>query len=365
MKKKLLALIFISILFGGCAENACFKTAGGKWPDTDGVHINAHSPGFLYHEGTYYWYGQQYDGKTYLPDCNKDWIGTRVDATGVACYSSKDLYNWKNEGLALSAIKDDLDHDLHTSKVIERPKVIYNAKTKKFVMWMHIDSMDYSKAATGVAISDSPTGPFKYVHGFRPNAGLWPINVTKADKTSSENNRLKRDQKGGQMARDMTLFVDDDGKAYHFYSSEDNITTHVSLLTDDYLRAAGKYKRLFIDRSMEAQVVFKRGGKYYFIASGCTGWEPNPARSAVADSIWGPWKELGNPCVGKNADKTFNAQSTYVLKVHGKDDAFIFISDGWKPYDLMDSRYLWLPIEFDGDRIIVKWQDDWDMSVFD
>jgi len=35
------------------------------------------------------------------------------------------------------------------------------------------------------------------------------------------------------MAREMTLFVDDDGKAYHIYSSEENSTTHISLLTDD------------------------------------------------------------------------------------------------------------------------------------
>ena len=40
---------------------------------------------------------------------------------------------------------------------------------------------------------------------------------------------FRRDHDGGQMARDMTLFVDDDGKAYHIYSSESNSTLHLSL----------------------------------------------------------------------------------------------------------------------------------------
>ena len=54
----------------------------------------------------------------------------RTDVTGVSCYSSKDLLNWKFEGIVLPAVKDDEKHDLHPSKVLERPKVIYNEKTK-------------------------------------------------------------------------------------------------------------------------------------------------------------------------------------------------------------------------------------------
>ena len=73
---------------------------------------------------------------------------------------------------------------------------------------------------------------------------------------------------------------------------------------DDYLKPAGKYARIFIGRSMEAPVVFKRGKKYYSIASDCTGWQPNAARSAVADNIFGPWTELGNPCRGNGAEQT-------------------------------------------------------------
>lgn len=56
----------------------------------------------------------------------------------------------------------------------------------------------------------------------------------------------------------MTLFVDDDNKAYHICSSESNSVIHISELTDDYLGLTGKYVRAFIGRKMEAPAIFKR-----------------------------------------------------------------------------------------------------------
>ena len=60
------------------------------------------------------------------------------------------------------------------------------------------------------------------------------------------------------------------------------------------------------------------------ITSGCTGWEPNAARLLVADDIMGEWTEFPNPAKGKGAHRTFESQSTYILPVEGKKDAFIF-----------------------------------------
>jgi beta-galactosidase len=336
---------------------------GEVWRDTGGNPINAHGGAILLHEGVYYWYGENKSGRTYLPDCNKSWGGTRVDVTGIACYSSTNLCDWKSEGIVLRPVPKDEDHDLFPAKVVERPKVIFNRATKKFVMWIHIDTADYAASRSGVAVSDSPSGPFHYLGSFRPNAGVWPENVTAEDKVQGQDNHLARDFHKGQMARDLTLFVDDDGPAYQFYSSEANPTMHVSLLTPDYLRPAGKYRRIFVGRSMEAPAIFKRNGKYYLIASGCTAWAPNPARSAVASSPWGPWHELGNPCVGKDADITFNSQSTFVLPIPGSEPAFIFMADRWKQWDLADSRYLWLPLEFSAEgNPLLHYRDRWSLS---
>jgi hypothetical protein len=310
---------------------------GEVWLDAAGQPINAHGGGMLFHKGTYYWYGENKAGRTWLPKSTKAWDGYRVDVTGIRCYSSKDLLRWQNEGLVLKAVSDDPDHDLHPSKVCERPKVLFNPRTKKFVMWMHIDSQDYKSARAGVAVADQPTGPFTYLESVRPE---------------------------GQDSRDQTLFQDDDGKAYRIYSSEDNDTTYVSLLTDDYLKHSGRFARVFEKRRMEAQVVFKHADRYWFIASGCTGWDPNPARSAVADSIWGPWKELGNPCRGRKAARTFGGQSTFVFPAPGRENAFIFMADRWNKKRLPDSRYLWLPLVFDGGRPVLPWRASWDLSFF-
>ena len=76
---------------------------GQVWLDTDGRPIQAHGGGMLFHDGVYYWYGENKDG----PTLNKN----RVDIIGISCYSSRDLYRWKFEGLALKAVQDDTSHD--------------------------------------------------------------------------------------------------------------------------------------------------------------------------------------------------------------------------------------------------------------
>lgn len=331
----------ISLLVAGCkpsdkkAEETSEIVSGEVWKDTEGNPVNAHGGGILYHEGTYYWYGEYKTGKTILPEW-ATWECYRTDVTGVSCYSSKDLSSWKFEGIVLPAVKEDTLHDLHPSQVLERPKVVYNKQTGKFVMWMHVDSPDYLKAAAGVAVSDSPTGTFTYLGSFRPNAA---------------------------MSRDQTVFVDDDGKAYQFYSSEDNATLYISELTDDYLKPSGKFTRNFIGMKREAPAVFKRDGKYYLLSSGCTGWDPNQAELAVADSVMGAWRIIGNPCTGTDADKTFYAQSTFVLPVQGKKDAYIAMFDRWNKTDLQDSRYVWLPLSISSEgEITIPWQKAWSVS---
>ncbi|MCY9855090.1 family 43 glycosylhydrolase [Vibrio mediterranei] len=247
-------------------------------------------------------------------------------------------------------------------------------------MWCHLEHRDYRyfSARTGVAISDSPQEPFTFI------AGNWPLNVTveqknkhwidetiKASQATWINSKvdyykyniLGMNFKNGQMARDMALFVDDDGSAYQIYSSEHNSTLHISELTDGYLGHKGEYIRVFPNRYMEAPAVFKHDGKYYLNASTTTGWEPNTARSAIADNIMGPWKELGDPMIGESNNgysktQTFGGQSTYVLPVQGKKDAYIAMFDKWNPDNAIDGRYIWLPVQFTlNDEFRVPWFD--------
>jgi beta-xylosidase len=300
---------------------------GDKWKDTDGDVINAHGAGILYYNKTYYLFGEIKKGKTWFVP-NQSWEDYRVPAGGVSCYSSKDLKHWKYEGIALAPVKGDPSSDIDTSKVIERPKVIYNSSTKKFVMWMHIDANDYSYSQAGVAISDNPVGPFKYLGSVKPN---------------------------GNMARDMTVFKDDDNKAYLIFSSENNKTMHVCLLSDDYLSPGKTESRILVNREREAPAMFKNQGKYYLITSGCTGWSPNAATYAVADAPLGPWKEYGNPCVGPDANTTFQSQSTFVLPLPGKKNTFLFMADRWNKQNLEESRYIWLPLQIVNGKPVIQW----------
>jgi hypothetical protein len=309
---------------------------GQTWLDTDGKPIQAHGGGILVDKGVYYWFGEDKSGVT-QNDPAKGLLH-RMDVVGVHCYSSTDLYNWRDEGVVLPSVPDDPQHDLHPSKVAERPKVMRCPATGKYVMWLHVDTADYAYARAGVAVADYPTGPYRYLGSLRPN---------------------------GAMSRDMTLFQDDEGDVYHFFSSENNATMHISLLEPDYMRPSGKETRIFEGLSREAPAVFMRQGRYFVITSGCTGWDPNPADIAVADSVMGAWYSLGNPCRGPGAELTFNAQSTYVLPVPGLQDAYIFMADIWKKDNLGDSRYVWLPIRFTDQGAEIWWHDEWDLSIFD
>ena len=279
---------------------------------------------------TYFWYGenksQGYNNKV-----------------GVSCYSSKDLVHWKNEGVVLQ--KESFPSQFQDTGVCERPKVLFNPKTKKYIMWMHADANGYRVSEAGVAIAEQPTGPFHWAGSFRPIPQ--------------------------STYRDMNLFLDDDGSAYAFYAGEENQTMHVVRLNkeftapEDNLVEGKNWARIFVGKSREAPAPFKYKGRYYVVTSACTGWAPNSADIAVADHILGPWKMLGNPCIGEGAKTTFQSQSTYILPVPGKPGAFIYMGDRWIPNDLANSSYVWLPMTLDGEKAEIHNVERWDFSIFD
>jgi hypothetical protein len=346
---------------------------GAIWNDHNGVVINAHGGGVTIFENRYYWFGEH---KIAGSDGNKAMVGVHV-------YSSNDLYNWQDEGIAL-AVETNPESLLQKGCIIERPKVIYNKMTGKFVMWFHHELKDkgYQAALTGIAIADKITGPFTYLKSVRINPRVWPKNFTEAQQkkasTLSEDSTLTKLQKveqgqylyrdfvEGQMSRDMTLFVDDDGTAYHITASEENQTLLISKLNNDYLSLSDEYVRALPGERNEAPAILKKDGRYFMFSSGLTGWKPNPARLAVASSMMGPWQSLGNPVRGtpKQLQTTFESQSTYIIPVLGKKDAFIFMADRWRPENPIDGRYIWLPVQFEDGLPILKWLQEWTLDFF-
>lgn len=296
---------------------------GTIWQDIDGNDIQAHGGCIMEHGGVFYWYGENKG----MDNCPNEY---RVDVIGVSCYSSKDLVKWRYEGLVFESDTDNPDSPIHTSKVMERPKVIYNEKNNNFVLWMHIDTADYTYAGIGVAVADKPTGPFRLINVKQPNR---------------------------QDSRDMTVFKDGDGVAYLVHSKDWNATINIARLNEDYTDVDGFYTSVMVEQYREAPALFYHKGMYFMITSGCTGWHANPALFSRSEFLMGQWRLIDNPCRGEKMSTTFDGQSAYVFENNGR---FFLMLDHWIPANLKKSGYSILPIEITSDNnILISWHDEW------
>lgn len=288
------------------------------WLDNNGNPIQAHGGGIIKVGGTYYWYGE-YRGKDTEP-------GYRY----VGCYSSKDLVNW----IFLNKIKFSAPDGFNPQHwVLERPKVYYNRKTKKYVMYFHLDNASYSAAEVGVAVSDKPDRDYHIVKHFRPF---------------------------GMESRDIGQFIDDDGAAYLIFESRPTHGFVIARLSDDYMSLDKKV--CLIKEPLEGGALVHYNGLYYVIGSHLTGWNPNPNLYATAKSLSGPWSEFEN--VAPQETNTYGSQSTMLLKIVGtKKTIVIFMGDIWEPKTQWDSRYLWMPLEIGRGKLYLPKPEPWSINV--
>ncbi len=334
---------------------------GEEWRDTNGELIQAHGGAMIYVDGKYYWYGENKEKSVREKD---------IWHWGVRLYSSEDLYNWTDEGLIIEPDLEDLDSPVHPKSKMDRPHIIYNEKTKKFVMWIKImgTRLDPYMQYMVVATADSIKGPFTFV-----NKMLHPC---------------------GMSCGDFDLYVED-GKGYLICERVHSEMLIIDL-TDDFMDVTANYTVHFPRKCppfvREAPAVFKKDGLYYMFTSGTTGKFPNPSEVAVCDSLHGEWKELGNPHIGNHKNTSFDSQISCVFRVAGTDK-FIAMADRWLmdlPEDMPDildifecmfdpdkenkyegfdvnsltvkntsiARYVWLPVEFEDGKPILKWVDE-------
>jgi len=312
----LFAIIAVGILLTGGevqAQIPSLKTSiinGAAETDITGNPINAHGGGFLKIGNYYYLIGE---------NRQKDVL--------VSCYRSTDLINWEFRGDLLTRSSDS---ELKNAN-LERPKVIYNETTKKFVMWMHYElSSDYSYARAAVATSDDIEKPFTYLKSFQPL---------------------------DNMSRDCNLYKDTDGKAYFISSTRENRDMNLYELTKDYLSIKSKTGTFWVDAQREAPAIMKRGYYYFIMTSFCTGWEPNQAKYAWSESLSGPWsglKDIGSPT-------SYNSQPTFILPIEGeKTTSYIYVGDRWDPALYSNSRSIYLPLTFENDTTMKM---DWVKKV--
>ncbi|MEU9570794.1 RICIN domain-containing protein [Streptomyces massasporeus] len=310
MRRVFAALVALCIgLFGalataGPAQAAPQKiTNGTQFTDTSGSPVHAHGGGVLKVGSYYYWFGEHR---------NADNTFRYVDA-----YRSSDLKNWEFRNHVLTEASDP---ELATAN-IERPKVMYNAATGTFVMWMHKENgTDYSEARAAVAFSDTVDGDYTWKGSFRP---------------------LDR-----HMSRDITVFTDTDGAGYMISAARENYDLQIYRLTADYTGIASLVANPWPGGHREAPALFKRNGVYFMLTSGATGWNPNQQQYATATSIAGPWSAMRN--VGDST--AYGSQTAFVLPVQGTlGTSYLYLGDRWGNSfggTVNDSRYVWLPLAF-------------------
>ena len=337
---------------------------GQVWFDTEGKRIQAHGGSVMYLDGSYYWYGEN---KEFTDPAKNIWHW------GVRCYRSEDLYNWEDLGLIIPPDTDNEKSSIHPSSMMDRPHIIYNRRTKKFVCWLKIMEKDGTQSET-VLTADKLTGPYTIVR-----EKLYPL---------------------GMSAGDFDLAVADDGKAYYYFERVHSETICADLTTD-YTDVTGYYSTHFPRPHppfvREATAHFLRNHKHYLITSGTTGYLPNPSEVAIADTWHGPYTVLGDPHVGDDTCTSFHSQISSVFKVPGRD-LYIACADRWMPeamdvpYELYrdafdvafsgqgtpeelqkayktlndlqhphtrEANYVWLPLRFEGDNVKIDWLDEW------
>lgn len=300
---------------------------GAVWPDNRGKHVQAHGGGVIKLGDTWYWFGE--DRSQDIPN------GTGV----VACYSSKDFAHWqfRNRVLTLTGAQAGVE-----PVILERPKVFYNANTRKFVMYMHIDNGaipgkggGYGTARVGIATCDTVDGNYKFLRSFRPL---------------------------GKESRDIGQFIDDDGKAYLIFESRPSKGFYIAQLSDDYLNVAREVA--FIQAPLEGGAIVHYGDLYYVVGSQLTSWGPNPNKYATAKSLSGPWSEFRD--IAPPDAKTYGSQSTNLVKIVGsKGTSVIFLGDIWKftGKSLHDARYLWMPLEIGDGKLWLPEPKPWSIDV--
>jgi hypothetical protein len=318
--KRFTCLVFVLVLaltvavLPGTASAASVNIINAiQWATTSGTAIQAHGGGMIKVGSNYYWFGE-----------NRDDTGHFL---GVSCYRSSDLKSW-------TYVRDVLTK---TSAAelnycwIERPKVMYNASTNTYVMWMHWENgTDYGDAKAAVAYCSTVDGSYTYQGSFRPY----------------ENQGITDHGKDGYMSRDCNVFVDTDGTGYFISSSNENMDLHLYKLTSNYRNIDTLVTKLFVGSQREAPCLFKRGSYYFLLTSGCTGWTPNQAKYSCSSSLASGWSSLTN--IGDS--NTFYSQPAFVIPVQGSSTTtYLYTGDRWGGAwsgKVNESMYVWAPLSF-------------------
>eukprot|EP00428_Durinskia_dybowskii_P018314 CAMPEP_0170211992 /NCGR_PEP_ID=MMETSP0116_2-20130129/5613_1 /TAXON_ID=400756 /ORGANISM="Durinskia baltica, Strain CSIRO CS-38" /LENGTH=313 /DNA_ID=CAMNT_0010462529 /DNA_START=15 /DNA_END=956 /DNA_ORIENTATION=+ len=238
-------------------------------------------------------------------------------------------------------------------------------------MWFHLDSSSYSLRYVGVARATKPTGPFEFVHGFRPD---------------------------GLKSLDMSLFMDPVDHQAYFIRSVDNAYVGISRLSEEEALGPDVRRRRQAEGGQRQHRRARRqgeggevspslrhaprlceervrpGGRYKeTVFSHCI-IEIILARSSLCDHL----DVAGNPT---GCATSFNSQPASVVPYKpagGGEPYFVYMADDWilcpggnpcsgpsswfPSPDLEAACYVWLPLRLDDDPVSLDWRPAWDVN---
>jgi hypothetical protein len=321
LRKQILSIVLLMSAAAAFAQKSGKMDAiysGTPWFDQNRNIVSAHGANILKEKDTFYLFGEAH-------------TDTSNAFTGFNCYSSKDLYNWKFESIALPLQKSG---KLGPNRVGERPKVMKCPKTGEFIMYMHADTLTYKDQFVGYAVSKKIKGPYEF---------KGPVLF--------QGKPIKK--------WDMGTFQDTDGSGYILVHGGE-----IYKLGDDYKSVTEKVNEN-ITSGFESPAMFKKDSLYYFIGSHLTSWEKNDNYYYTANSLKGPWQSQG--LVAPEGTLTWNSQSTFVLPIQGsKETTYMFMGDRWSfPKQASSATYVWQPLTISGTSLsIPEYKDAWQIDNF-
>lgn len=300
---KCILFFFISLCLLSCKKNI-EKTSGN--PFVKGWYADPEAIVF----GDEYWvYATLSD--IYFPD-NPDSVANypvREPKTVHSVYtiqlymdafSSKDLVNWTKHPKVIS-----VENVKWVEYAMWAPSIIA-ANGKYYIFFGGNDIQnDNECGGIGVAVSDSPAGPF-----------IDALGKPLIDKFYN-----------GAQPIDQFVYRDDDGQYYMYYGGWGHC--NIVKLSDDLLSLVpfddgNYYKEITPENFTEGAFVLKRNGKYYMMWSeGAWESEHYCVSYGIADTPLGPFKKMGKVL---QSDKEIGTGAGHnsVINVPGTDEWYIF-----------------------------------------
>jgi beta-xylosidase len=209
-------------------------------------------------------------------------------------YSSTDLVNWKEHPVPLKPADFEwAAHSAWAAEVIE--------KNGKFYWYVTVEHGSIHGKAIGVAVSDSPVGPFKDALG----------KALITNDMTTEHTQISWDD------IDPTVYIDDDGQAYLYWG---NTACYWAKLKDNMIELDGEIHTVDLPNFTEAPWIHKRGDWYYLSYAYQF---PEKTAYAMSRSITGPWEYKGilNELAG-------NSNTNHQAIIEYKGDWYFFYHTG-------------------------------------